>query len=75
MSWRAVNVAICHCCARDVAGPLQYGANTWAVVCHFNSGGCRAHSAFGETEIEAITIWNAGLVCCQRDVPALGVAL
>lgn len=63
MSWHPVNIALCPHCGRDVAQPLQFAPTLrWSVVCDPDRAGCGARGAFGDTEAEAVTIWNVGLI-------------
>ena len=61
MSWHRVNIALCQFCGRDVARPDELRFRSWQVWCSPERIGCDARSATGESEVEAIRLWNMGL--------------
>jgi hypothetical protein len=52
--------AVCPYCGCDVAHLIPT-TNGWQVICNPEIGGCAATGVAGDTEAEALTIWNAGL--------------
>lgn len=69
MSWHMINSAVCPCCGRDVARCLP-APDGYRVICDPELMGCGAEGAAGDTETEALTIWNAGLYASAGRRPA-----
>ena len=55
-----MQAAVCPCCGRDVARVTR-APDGWRMICDPDRNGCGAEGAVGDTEPEAMIIWNAGL--------------
>lgn len=60
MSMLTLYASVCPCCGRDVARITQ-AADGFRMICDPELNGCGAEGSVGDTESEALTIWNAGL--------------
>lgn len=60
MSEVSLYARACPCCGRDVAR-VQPAADGFRMICDPDVAGCGAESALGDTEAEALNLWNVGL--------------
>ena len=62
MSWHRIKLALCPGCGRDIARALPAMPSGFSVMCQPEEGGCGCTGCAGDTEAEAVMLWNAGLV-------------
>lgn len=62
MSLFKIQINVCSGCGFDVATVAAVSPLGFEVVCPPEDGGCGCCGCVGDTEAEAVKLWNAGLV-------------